>query len=186
MALLALVSVLVTSATVVIFGNALWDPVALSQSISGIGVMIGLLIITVDTVSVNFAANLVGPAYDFSALWPRRISYRTGGYITAAVGALMPWKLLAETDGYIFVWLTGYGALLGPIAGIMIADYWIVRKGLLNVAALYDERGEYRYAAGWNPAALIAFAVPVLIIYAGLMTMRRPERRAADAASATG
>ena len=177
MALLALVSVLVTSATVVIYGKALWDPVALSQNIGGIGVMIGLLIITVDTVSVNIAANLVGPAYDFSALWPRRISYRTGGYITAGIGLLMmPWKLLEKTDGYIFVWLTGYGALLGPIAGIMIADYWIVRRGELDVAALYDEHGAYRYAAGWNPIALIAFAVPVLINLPGFFHSALPAQ----------
>lgn len=175
MALLALVSVLVTSATVVIYGKAIWDPVALSRSIGGIGVMIGLLIITIDTVSVNIAANLVGPAYDFSALWPRRISYRTGGYITAAIGAvMMPWKLLAETNGYIFVWLTGYGALLGPIAGIMIADYWIVRRGRLDVAALYREQGAYRYAAGWNPIALVAFAVPVLINLPGFLHSAAP------------
>ena len=124
MAALALMSVVVTSATVVIYGKAIWDPVALSGNLAGIGVLIGLLVITIDTVSVNIAANLVGPAYDFSSLWPSRISYRLGGYITAGIGAaIMPWKLLESTQGYIFVWLTGYGALLGPIAGIMIADY---------------------------------------------------------------
>lgn len=176
MALLALVSVMVTSATVVIYGKAIWDPVALSQNIGGIGVMIGLLIITIDTVSVNIAANLVGPAYDFSALWPKRISYRTGGYITAAIGALMmPWKLLEETEGYIFVWLTGYGALLGPITGIMIADYWILRRGRLDVDALYQERGRYRYWGGWNPIALIAFAVPVLINLPGFLHSALPD-----------
>jgi NCS1 family nucleobase:cation symporter-1 len=170
MAALALMSVVVTSATVVIYGKAIWDPVALAGNLSGIGVLIGLLIITVDTISVNIAANLVGPAYDFSSLWPRRISYRTGGYITAILAAaIMPWKLLESTQGYIFVWLTGYGALLGPIAGIMIADYWIVRRTQLNLDALYDESGEYRYASGWNPAALLAFAVPVAINLPGFL-----------------
>ncbi len=170
MALLALVSVIVTSATVVIYHKAIWDPVALSGNIGGIGVLIGLLIITIDTVSVNIAANLVGPAYDFSALWPKRISYKTGGYITAALGVIiMPWKLLESTQGYIFVWLTGYGALLGPIAGIMIADYWVVRRTRLDVDGLYDAQGAYRYAGGWNPTALIAFVVPVLVNLPGFL-----------------
>ena len=170
MAALALMSVVVTSATVVIYGKAIWDPVALAGNLAGIGVLIGLLVITVDTISVNIAANLVGPAYDFSSLWPRRISYRMGGYITAVLGAaIMPWKLLESTQGYIFVWLTGYGALLGPIAGIMIADYWIVRGARLDVDALYDADGQYRYAGGWNPAALIAFAVPVAINLPGFL-----------------
>ncbi len=175
MALLSLVSVIVTSATVIIYGHAIWDPVRLSGNIGGIGVMIGLVIITIDTISVNIAANLVGPAYDFSALWPRRISYRIGGYITVALGALIaPWKLLATTQGYIFVWLTGYGALLGPIAGIMIADYWIVRRTRLDVPALYAPQGAYTYAGGWNPIALVAFAVPVLVNLPGFLHSAAP------------
>jgi NCS1 family nucleobase:cation symporter-1 len=167
--------VIVTSATVIIYGHAIWDPVKLSGNIGGIGVMIGLVIITIDTVSVNIAANLVGPAYDFSSLWPRGISYRTGGYITAALGALIaPWKLLATTQGYIFVWLVGYGALLGPIAGIMIADYWILRRTRLDVAGLYDAHGAYSYVRGWNPAALAAFAVPVLVNLPGFLHSAAP------------
>ncbi len=175
MALLSLVSVIVTSATVIIYGHAIWDPVKLSGNIGGIGVMIGLVIITIDTISVNIAANLVGPAYDFSSLWPRGISYRTGGYITAAIGALIaPWKLLDTTQGYIFVWLTGYGALLGPIAGIMIADYWIIRRTRLDVPALYAGQGAYSYTGGWNPMALIAFAVPVLVNLPGFLHSAAP------------
>jgi len=175
MALLALVSVIVTSATVIIYGKAIWDPVALSGNIGGVGVMIGLVIITIDTVSVNIAANLVGPAYDFSALWPRRISYRTGGYITAALGALiMPWRLLETTQGYIFVWLTGYGALLGPIAGIMIADYWLVRRTRLIVGDLYATHGAYGYRGGWNPVALVAFALPILVNLPGFLHSAAP------------
>jgi NCS1 family nucleobase:cation symporter-1 len=175
MALLALVSVIVTSATVIIFGKAIWDPVQLSSNIGGVGVMIGLVIITIDTVSVNIAANMVGPAYDFSALWPRGISYKTGGYITAVLGVLiMPWKLLTTTQGYIFVWLTGYGALLGPIAGIMIADYWVVRRAQLNVGGLYAQDGVYSYVRGWNPVALLAFAVPVLVNLPGFLHSAAP------------
>ncbi|MDD3445214.1 MAG: NCS1 family nucleobase:cation symporter-1 [Zavarzinia sp.] len=163
MALLGLVAVITTTATVVVYGEAIWDPVRLSGNIGGIVVLLGLLIISLDTVSCNLAANLVGPAYDFSALWPSRISYRIGGYITAAIAIVsMPWELLAGTNGYIFVWLIGYGALLGPIVGIMIADYWIVRRARLNVVDLYREEGDYSYRNGWNPAAFGAFAIGVL------------------------
>lgn len=175
MALLALMSVLVTSATVVIYGKAIWDPVALAGDMGGIAVLIGLLIITIDTISVNIAANLVGPSYDFAALWPQKISYRVGGYITAGLSTLaMPWKLLADSSGYIFVWLTGYGALLGPIAGIMIADYWILRRARLDVDALYDGNSAFRYDGGWNPVALIAFAVPVAINLPGFLHAAAP------------
>lgn len=88
----------------------------------------------------------------------------------------MPWKLLESTKGYIFVWLTGYGALLGPIAGIMIADYWIVRRSHLNLDALYQAEGEYRYLNGWNPVALVAFAVPVSINLPGFLHSAFPAR----------
>jgi NCS1 family nucleobase:cation symporter-1 len=163
MGLLALVSVAVTSATVVIYGEAVWDPVALAGRMGGTAVLAGLAFIAVDTVCCNLAANLVGPAYDFASLWPGRISYRTGGYLTAAIGlVMMPWKLLESTNGYIFTWLIGYSALLGPVAGIIIVDYYLVRKTRLAVAELYDERGRYAYAGGWNGAALAAFALGVL------------------------
>ncbi|PTQ08859.1 nitrate reductase [Sphingomonas oleivorans] len=158
MGLLALVGVVTTSATVVIYGKAIWDPVAVAGNMASIGMLIGLLIITIDTVSCNIAANLVGAAYDFSLLWPARISYRRGGLITACIGvAIMPWKLLASTNGYIFTWLVGYGALLGPITGILIADYWLVRRTRLVVEELYIQGGRYSYRNGWNGAALAAF-----------------------------
>jgi NCS1 family nucleobase:cation symporter-1 len=153
MALLATMSVITTSATVLIFGKPIWDPVALAGDIGGVAVLVGLLIISLDTVSCNIAANLVGPAYDFSALWPQRISYRTGGYITAVIGVLIM--------GYIFVWLTGYGALLGPVAGILITDYWLLRGARLDVEALYDRAGRYTYYKGWNLAAVAAFVIGV-------------------------
>ena len=160
MGLIALASVITTSATVVIYGKAIWDPVALAGTLSGPFVLIGLLVISLDTISCNIAANLVCAAYDFSSLWPARISYRSGGLITAVIGVLiMPWKLLATTGGYIFTWLTGYSALLGPIAGILIADYWLVRGTRLDVIALYRHHGRYTYAGGWNVAGVIAFAI---------------------------
>jgi NCS1 family nucleobase:cation symporter-1 len=176
MAALAAVAVVVTSATVIIFGKAIWDPVALSGDIGGIAVLVGLLIISLDTVSCNIAANLVGPAYDFASVWPSRITYRTGGYITAAAGALiMPWKLLESTHGYIFVWLGGYGSLLGPIAGIMIIDYWVLRRAQLEVNGLYDRTGPYTYHRGWNPAALGAFVLGVAPNIPGFLKSAAPS-----------
>ncbi|MFA5963218.1 MAG: NCS1 family nucleobase:cation symporter-1 [Sphingomonas sp.] len=175
MGLIALASVITTSATVVIYGSAIWDPVALSGRLAGPFVLLGLVVISIDTISCNIAANLVCAAYDFSSFAPKRISYRTGGLITAIIGVLiMPWKLLATSGGYIFVWLTGYSALLGPIAGILIADYWIVRRTDLDVAALYRGDGVYAYSGGWNPAALIALALGVAPNVPGFLAAAAP------------
>ncbi len=162
MGLLAALAVIVTSATVVIYGKALWDPVDLASRMTGAAVLVGLIILLIDTVSVNLAANLVGPAYDFSALSPSRISYRTGGYITVGIAiAMMPWKILESTQGYIFTWLIGYSALLGPVAGILMVDYYLVRRTELDVDALYAETGPYRYSGGWNVVAVAAFVLGV-------------------------
>ena len=176
MGLLALVSVVTTSATTIIFGKAIWDPVQLAGDIGGIAVVVGLLIISLDTVCCNIAANLVGPAYDFSALWPQKISYRMGGWITAVIGVLiMPWKLLETTPGYIFTWLVGYGALLGPIAGILIVDYWIVRRARLAVDDLYVREGVYGYRGGWNIAAVVALLLGVAPNLPGFLAAAAPH-----------
>ncbi len=175
MGLIALMSVITTSATVVIYGRAIWDPVELSGTLSGPFVLIGLIVIAVDTVSCNIAANLVCSAYDFASLSPSRISYRTGGLITAGIAAcMMPWKLLATSGGFIFTWLTGYSALLGPIAGILIADYWLVRRTRIDVDALYDADGSYAYGIGWNGAAIIAFVIGVLPNLPGFLRTAAP------------
>jgi NCS1 family nucleobase:cation symporter-1 len=176
MAALAAVAVVVTSATVIIFGKAIWDPVELSGDIGGIAVLVGLLIISLDTVSCNIAANLVGPAYDFASVWPQRISYRMGGYITAGIGALiMPWKILESTHGYIFTWLGGYGSLLAPIAGVMVVDYWLLRRTRLDVGALYNRHGRYTYTSGWNLMALTAFALGVAPNVPGFLKSAAPD-----------
>ena len=134
MGLLAALAVFVTSATVVIYGHAIWDPVTLAGRMTGAAVLLALLVLLVDTISVNLAANLVGPAFDFSSLYPRGISYKAGGYITAVIAmAMMPWKILASTHGYIFTWLVGYSALLGSVAGILIVDYYHVRRTIIDV-----------------------------------------------------
>lgn len=175
MGLIALASVITTSATVVIYGEAIWDPVKLSGTLAGPFVLLGLIVISVDTISCNIAANLVSSAYDFSSLSPKRISYKTGGMITAVICILiMPWKLLESSGGYIFVWLGGYGALLGPIAGILIADYWLIRRTQIDVDALYVADGRYAYRGGWNPAALIAFAAGVLPNIPGFLHAAAP------------
>ena len=176
MGLLSLMSVVVTSATVVIYSKAIWDPVELSARFTGIGVGVALFILTLDTMCVNLAANLVGPAYDFASLAPKRISYKTGGLITAGVALLsMPWKILASTQGYIFTWLVGYSALLGPVAGIMLVDYYFLRGTRLDTAALFAERGEYAYRGGWNVVAVIALTLGVLPNLPGFLNAAFPD-----------
>jgi NCS1 family nucleobase:cation symporter-1 len=176
MGLLAALAVFVTSATVVIYGQAIWDPVTLAGRMTGAAVLVALLVLLVDTISVNLAANLVGPAFDFSSLHPRRISYRAGGYITAVIAvAMMPWKILASTHGYIFTWLVGYSALLGSVAGILIVDYYHVRRTIIDVPALYREQGgAYCYRGGWNPIAMSAFLIGVLPCLPGFLHASLP------------
>ncbi|MGF6654563.1 NCS1 family nucleobase:cation symporter-1 [Paraburkholderia youngii] len=137
---------------------------------------IALVILTLDTMCCNLAANLVGPAYDFSSLWPKGISYKAGGLITAAIAiGMMPWKILATTQGYIFTWLVGYSALLGPVAGILIVDYFLVRRTRLDTAQLFEEDGEYAYSNGWNPAAVIALLAGVLPNLPGFLNIAFPN-----------
>ena len=163
MGLLALVAVLVTSATVVIYGEAIWDPVVLTGKMGGISVVLALIALIIATITTNLAANVVSPAYDFSNLAPSKISFRMGGYITAAIGlAMFPWKILETTKGYIFTWLIGYGALLGPVAGIMLVDYFVIRKTELDHDALFDANGIYSYRSGWNWRAVVALIIGVL------------------------
>jgi NCS1 family nucleobase:cation symporter-1 len=175
MGLLAMLAVVVTSASVVLYGKAIWDPVDLASRMTGAVVLVILIVLLIDTVSVNLAANLVGPAYDFSSLAPKHISYKTGGYITASIAILMmPWKLLESTQGYIFTWLIGYSALLGPIAGILIVDYYFIRKTELDVPALYKDDGQYSYGNGWNIAAVLAFVLGVLPNIPGFLNAAFP------------
>ena len=177
MAILAVIAVITTAATRMVFGRAIWDPVELATNLPGLAALIGLLVVSIDTVSCNIAANLVGPAYDFAALSPRHISYRRGALITAGIGvAIMPWKLIESSGGYIFTRLLGYSALLGPIAGILVADYWALRRTKLDAAALYDPAGRYAYQNGWNPAALAALAIGVAPSAPGFLHAAIPDR----------
>ncbi|HEY5753824.1 MAG TPA: NCS1 family nucleobase:cation symporter-1 [Chthoniobacterales bacterium] len=164
MALYAFIGVAVTSATTVIYGVTIWDPVdVLTRFTNPIVLVVAMVALCIATLATNIAANVVSPANDFSHLAPKKISFRTGGLITGVIGILiMPWKLVADPHGYIFTWLVGYSGLLGPIAAIMIADYFVVRKTKLDVVALYDENGEYRYNRGFNPAAIAALVLAIL------------------------
>src|SRR5216110_2346209 len=171
MTLYAFIGVAVTSATVVIFGSAIWDPVQLlSRFHSPIAVVISLIAILLATLNVNIGANVVSPANDFSNLWPRKISFRTGGIITCFIGvAMMPWKLLANHRTFIFGWLGGYAAVLGPVAGIMICDYFLIRRKCLLVDDLYLRGGEYEYSAGFNWRAIAALCIGSGIALIGLV-----------------
>ena len=164
MALYSFIGVAVTSATTIIYGTTIWDPVdVLTRFKNPMVLLLAMIALCVATLATNIAANVVSPANDFAHLSPRKISFRTGGFITGIVGILMmPWKLLADPSGYIFTWLIGYSALLGPIGGIMIADYFACRRQQLNLAALYDPHGEYTYTHGVSVVALIALIVAVL------------------------
>src|SRR5215470_6419390 len=171
MTLYALVGILVTSATIVIYGTAIWDPVQLlSRFHSPIAVVISLAAILLATLNVNIGANVVSPANDFSNLWPRRISFRIGGVITCFMGiVLMPWKLLANYKTFILGWLGGYAAFLGPVAGIMICDYFVIRGRELQLEDLYLRGGAYEYRHGFNLLALAALAAGAGTALVGLV-----------------
>jgi NCS1 family nucleobase:cation symporter-1 len=171
MTLYSFIGVAVTSATVVIYGAAIWDPVQLlSRFHSPIAVIVSLLAILLATLNVNIGANVVSPANDFSNLWPRRISFKTGGVITCILGiAIMPWKLLANYKTFIFGWLGGYAAFLGPLAGIMICDYYLIRKRALLVDDLYLRGGVYEYSRGFNWRAVAALALGAACALVGLV-----------------
>jgi nucleobase:cation symporter-1, NCS1 family len=171
MTLYSFIGVAVTSASVVIFGTAIWDPVALlGRFHEPVIASIALVALLIATLNTNVAANVVSPSNDFSNLNPRLISFRTGGLITGVAGLLMmPWKLLSDFNSYIFGWLVGYSGLLGPIAGIMIADYFIVRNRTLNVDALYERGAAYEYRNGFNYRGLTALALGIIVALCGLL-----------------
>jgi len=160
MTVFAGMGVLVTSATVLIYGRAIWDPIQLVAEFEHpIVIAVAMFTAVVATLAVNIAANVVSPANDFANAFPRLIGFKTGGLITGLVGiAMQPWKLLADPSGYIFTWLLGYSGGLGSIAGVLIADYWLVRRTELALEDLYLPHGAYRYRAGVNWTAVVATA----------------------------
>ncbi|MGE3403244.1 MAG: NCS1 family nucleobase:cation symporter-1 [Vicinamibacterales bacterium] len=167
----AFVGVAVTSATIVIFGEAIWDPVSLIARIGSAPVVIfGALIVLLAQITTNMAANVVSPANDFSSLSPRHVSYVTGGLITAVIGILMmPWRLYADAAAYIFTWLIGYSSLMGAIGGILIADYWVLRRRELSVADLFKLDGAYSYGGGTNIRAVVVLAIAIAPVVPGFL-----------------
>ncbi|MEP7028389.1 MAG: cytosine permease, partial [Candidatus Eisenbacteria bacterium] len=164
----AAMGVLVTSASAIIYGEAIWDPVKLVGKFTDPFVVgIAMFSVVVATLAVNIAANVVSPANDFANALPKHISFKTGGLITGLVGiAMQPWRLLADPKGYIFTWLVGYSGGLGSIAGVLIADYWIVRRRKLDLADLYLPGGRY---GSWNPVAVIATLAGCALAWGGLV-----------------
>jgi NCS1 family nucleobase:cation symporter-1 len=167
----AFIGVAVTSATIVIFGKAIWDPIELIARIGSPAVIVfGALVVLAAQLTTNMAANVVSPANDFSNLAPRKISYVTGGLITAVIGILMmPWKLYSDASAYIFTWLIGYSSLMGALGGILIADYWVIRRQHLNLRDLFAVRGEYTYSNGTNWRAVAALVLSILPVVPGFI-----------------
>ena len=153
------IGIAVTAATIVVFDEAIWDPVALVTRLTSdipLLLILAMFIIAIAQISTNMAANVVSPSFDFSNLAPKYISFRTGGIITAIIGVVsFPWLILETAGAYIFTWLVGYGSLLGAIGAVMIVDYWIVRGRQLDLADLYKHDGRYSYSGGWNWRAIV-------------------------------
>jgi NCS1 family nucleobase:cation symporter-1 len=175
MTVFAAMGVMITSAALVIYPNMkmeeLWDPMKLVGQFSQVWIIaISMFTVVVATLAVNIAANVVSPANDFANAFPKLISFRLGGLITGVIGLLMqPWRLLADPSGYIFKWLVGYSGGLGSIAGVMIADYWLVRKQRLELGDLYRMQGVYTYTNGWNWRAVLATLVGCGLAWIGLL-----------------
>ena len=180
MTLFAFIGVVVTSATTLIYGTTIWDPVALAGHFDNkILISCAMIAVAVSTLATNIAANIVSPANDFANLNPARIDFRKGGLITGIVGVLIfPWKLVADPNGYIFTWLVGYSSLLGPVGGILITDYYFIRRQRLSVPDLYTANGAYGYSGGYNHVAIGSLVLGILPSIPGfLATVKaiRPE-----------
>jgi NCS1 family nucleobase:cation symporter-1 len=170
MTLYTFVGISVTSASAALFGKPIWNPIDLIGAFhQPVVAFVALIAILIATLNLNIGANVVSPSNDFSNVYPRLISFRTGGLITGFLGlAMCPWKLLASPDSYIFGWLIGYSGLLGPVAGIMIFDYVLVRRTKLDVKSLYHREGVYHYTKGVNPRSMVAMVAGVTIALVGL------------------
>jgi NCS1 family nucleobase:cation symporter-1 len=172
MTLYSFIGIACTSASVAIFGEPIWSPITLlGRFHQPFVAFLALIALLIATLNVNIGANVVSPSNDFSNLAPRYISFRTGGLITGFLGlAMMPWKLMSSFGSYIFGWLIGYSALLGPIAGIMITDYFLIRRTRLDVDSLYRRDGAYEYSRGIHPSAIVALVMGAFFALIGLVT----------------
>ena len=169
MTVFAGMGIMITSATVIIYGEPIDNPIALGSMFSNrLIVAIIMFTVVIATLAVNIAANVVSPANDFANAFPGKIDFKRGGLITGVIGiAMMPWELLANAKRYIDGWLLGYSGSLGSIAGVLIVDYWVIRKKTLDLRSLYVRDGAYFYKNGWNMAAVIATVVGTGVALAG-------------------
>ena len=171
MALYSFIGVAVTSATTIIYGTTIWDPVdVLTRFKNPVLLVVAMIALCIATLATNIAANVVSPANDFANAFPKLISFRTGGLITGIIGILIqPWKLYNDPSGYIYTWLIGYSSLLGAIGGVLIADYFIIRKTQLDLVGLYRKEGPYWYSAGVNPIAVTALIFGIAVCVPGFV-----------------
>lgn len=171
MPLFAFIGVAVTSATVILYGQAIWNPVDLLTRLAAeydsplLG-LVALVAVLVATLTTNIAANIVAPANSIANLSPKRIGFRLGGMIAGVLGILiLPWELL---DRYQ-TWLISYSGLLGAVGGVVMCDYLVVRRGVLLVDDLYQDGGAYSYRKGVNDRAAISLVAGILMALAGTL-----------------
>jgi NCS1 family nucleobase:cation symporter-1 len=169
MAFISMISIVVTSGTIVLYGRAIWDPVEVASRFSNpVVVVIGLVMAALATISCNVAANVVSPSYDFSNALPRLLNFRSAGLLTGIIGVLIqPWRLVSDPKTYIFTWLGFYGGVLAPVAGVLIAGYWVLGRTRLELAELYRPGGRYWFTGGWNPAAVAATLIGAVVAVGG-------------------
>ncbi|MGH3438524.1 MAG: NCS1 family nucleobase:cation symporter-1 [Sciscionella sp.] len=169
MSVISMVSIVVTSGTIVLYGKAIWDPVELTSKFSNpVAVIIGLLMAVLATISANVAANVVSPSYDFSNALPRWLNFRTAGLLTGVIGiVIQPWRLVSNPQIYIYTWLGFYGGLLASVAGVLIAGYWVVSRTRIDLLDLYRPGGRYWFSAGWNWRAVVATLVGAVLAVGG-------------------
>ncbi|HZZ49347.1 MAG TPA: NCS1 family nucleobase:cation symporter-1 [Pseudonocardia sp.] len=169
MAFISMISIVVTSGTIVLYGQAIWDPVEVaSKFTSPVAVIIGLIMAVLATISANVAANVVSPSYDFSNALPRLLNFRTAGLLTGVIGiVIQPWHLVSNPKTYIFTWLGFYGGILASVAGVLIAGYWVVNRRQLELAELYTDGGRYWFTSGWNWRAVVATVIGAVVAVGG-------------------
>ncbi|MGV9415814.1 NCS1 family nucleobase:cation symporter-1 [Nocardia sp. NPDC003693] len=169
----SLLVVVTASLTIPVYGELITDPVATVARIDNtFAIVLGALTFTIATIGINIVANFISPAFDFSHVSPQRISWRMGGMI-AAIGSVLitPWNLYNNPD-VIHYTLETLGAFIGPLFGVLIADYYLVRKQRVIVDELFtmSERGTYWYRRGYNPAAIAATAAGALVAVFPVLT----------------
>ncbi|KAK2401142.1 purine-uracil permease NCS1 [Trifolium repens] len=173
MGLFTFVGLVVTSSTKVIFGEVISNPIQLLGKIGGFTTSILAIIgISLATLTTNIAANVVAPANALVNLNPSWFTFRRGAFLTAILGIVFqPWRLLKSSESFVYTWLVGYSALMGPIGGIVLVDYYVIKKMELRVSDLYTRSpfGAYYYSKGFNVAAIVALVVGILPVVPGFL-----------------